>query len=128
VGGGAAAEIESHGEDATALVEARVFDRGSAFVRGALRGGHIDAFFGRTLPKLELAEDSVYHALVRDAPDLEPELLGPLAAQGEAALRQLAERLDALAAKAAAVRIEADALAAALGGTDDARRAIAEAA
>jgi tetratricopeptide (TPR) repeat protein len=114
LGPSAEAELGSHGADAQALVEARVFDRAFAYLRGHLRGGAIDGFFTRTLPKLELVEDNVYHALVRDAPDLEPELLAPLAVQGAAALRQLGERLDGLAAQAAASRVEATALAAAL--------------
>jgi len=67
----------------------------------------------------------VYHALVRDAPDLEAELGRPLAAHGEAALRALAARLDTLAASAEVARLEADALDDALGACDDERRALA---
>ncbi|HKA86263.1 MAG TPA: dynamin family protein [Haliangiales bacterium] len=103
----AAAALRAHVEDAIALVEARAFDRARAYVRGYLRGGRIDDFFGRVLPKVELVTDNVYHALVRDAPDLELELGAPLGRQGEAALRALATRLDALAAAAAAAALEA---------------------
>src|SRR5262249_4495664 len=94
VGAGAAEEIPAHVADVGALVEARVFDRARAYLRGYLRGGVIDAFFGRALPKLELDEDSVYHALVRDTPDLDAELVAPLAAHGEGALRAVGQRLD----------------------------------
>jgi small GTP-binding protein len=121
VGAGAADEIRAHVADASALVEARVFDRARAYLRGYLRGGVIDGFFARALPKLELDEDSVYHALVRDTPDLDAELVTPLAAHGEAALRAVGQRLDALAAVAAAARLEADGLAATLARLDEER-------
>jgi len=125
LGAAAADEIAAHAGDAASLVDARVFDRAVAYLRGYLRGGRIDDFFARALPKLELDEDSVYHALVRDAPDLEAELGRPLAAHGEAALRALAARLDTLAASAEVARLEADALDDALGACDDERRALA---
>jgi len=112
----AAPELRAHVEDAVELLEARVFDRARAYVRGHLRGGRIDDFFGRVLPRLELVTDSVYHALVRDAPDLEIELGVPLGRQGEAALRALAARLDVLAAAAAASALEASTVAAAVDG------------
>jgi tetratricopeptide (TPR) repeat protein/GTP-binding protein EngB required for normal cell division len=110
----AAAALVAHVDDAVALLEARVFDRARAYMRGHLRGGRVDDFFGRILPKVELVTDNVYHALVRDAPDLDMELRAPLARQGEAALRGLAARLDALAATAAAAALEADIVAGAV--------------
>jgi tetratricopeptide (TPR) repeat protein/GTP-binding protein EngB required for normal cell division len=124
VGSGAADEIATHVADAASLVDARVFDRAAAYLRGYLRGGRLDDFFARVLPKLELQEDSVYHALFRDAPDLDTELSRPLAAHAEEALRQVAARLDALAGVAEAVRLEADALDDALGACDDERAAL----
>ncbi len=105
---GAAAELVRAGDDAVALVDARVFDRLAAFLRGFLSGGRIDDFFNRALPKLSLDEDAVYHALVRDAPDLQEELCAPLAAAGEATLRALAARLDDLATAADLRRHELD--------------------
>lgn len=80
-----------------ALVRARVFERVRAYLRGYLQGGRVDDFFSRTLPRLDLDEDSVYHALVKDAPDLEAELVAPLAQHGAAALRELADRLEQIA-------------------------------
>jgi hypothetical protein len=112
----ASAELRRTGRDAIALVDARVFDRFAAYARGFLHGGRIDDFFNRALPKLSLDEDAVYHALVRDAPDLKEELAAPLADAGDAALRSLAARLDDLAATADLRRHELDA---ALGATID---------
>jgi GTPase Era involved in 16S rRNA processing len=106
-------------DDAIALVEARVFDRCRAYLRGYLRGGSVDDFFARTLPRLSLDEDAVYHALVRGAPDLAVELLAPLADAGESALRALATRIDRTAAAADLERFElADILVAALDRLD----------
>jgi Tfp pilus assembly protein PilF/ribosome biogenesis GTPase A len=104
----AAVELRRAGADAALLVDARVFDRFAAFLRGFLRGGSIDDFFNRTLPRLTLDEDAVYHALVRDAPDLKEELTVPLAEAGEAALRAHAARLAELAAHAELRRHELD--------------------
>lgn len=104
----AAVELRRAGSDAALLVDARVFDRFVAFLRGFLRGGSIDDFFNRTLPRLSLDEDAVYHALVRDAPDLKEELTTPLADAGEAALRAHAARLAELAAHAELRRHELD--------------------
>ncbi len=89
--------IAAGADDAIALVEARVFDRARAFLRGHLRGGGLDDFFARTLAKLALDEDTVFHALYSDAPELEGELARPLAAEGTEALRGIAARLQALA-------------------------------
>jgi hypothetical protein len=126
-GAAAADDLAAHAADAVSLVEARVFDRAAAYLRGYLRGGRIDEFFARVLPKLELGDDSVYHALVRDAPDLETELTRPLLAHAETALRALAARLDGLAAIADVARLEADAVDDALGACDDERRGLARA-
>ncbi len=57
--------------DATALerlLDQEVFGRYRAFVRGYLRGGWVDEFFARRLPKVELNLREVRRALDRDAP------------------------------------------------------------
>jgi hypothetical protein len=60
----------------------QVFGRFRAFARGYLRGGRVDDFFTRVLPKLELTEPQIQRALERDAPwsdDVaEAELRAPL--------------------------------------------------
>jgi small GTP-binding protein len=70
------------------LLGEQVFGRFRAFARGYLRGGRVDDFFTRVLPKLELSEPAIRRALERDAPwtdDVaEAELRAPL--------RQWAER------------------------------------
>jgi len=71
-----------------------VFDRARAFLRGYLEGGYVEAFFRNDVPRLELAEDAVYHALARNAPDLDRELGEPLARAATEALTALAQRLD----------------------------------
>jgi tetratricopeptide (TPR) repeat protein/GTP-binding protein EngB required for normal cell division len=114
--------------DTIDLLQARVFERARAYLRGYLRGGRIDEFFARALPKLELVEDSVYHALVRDAPDLEAELSAPLAHHAERALREVAAHLDGLAAAARAQTLQAEALVAALAAWETERAALALAA
>jgi hypothetical protein len=90
----AASDVARTAEDAIRLVEAQVFDRTRAYVRGYLHGGYVVGFFQRDLPKLELDEDTVYHALVRDSPDLDAEMAPPLAAAGAGALESLARRLQ----------------------------------
>lgn len=74
-----------------ALLGEQVFGRFRAFARGYLRGGRVDDFFTRVLPKLELTEAAIQRALERDAPwndELaETELRAPL--------RQWAERFYA---------------------------------
>ncbi len=64
------------------LLGEQVFGRFRAFARGYLRGGRVDDFFTRVLPKLELTEAQIQRALERDAPwsdDVaEAELRAPL--------------------------------------------------
>jgi hypothetical protein len=116
-------DLAREADDALALVDARVFARASAFLRGYLRGGRVDEFFARVLPKLSLDEDNVYHSLVRDAPDLDAELMAPLAREGEAALRSLASRLDRLSSLADLARVEVeDAFLWAIDSCEDARQ------
>jgi tetratricopeptide (TPR) repeat protein len=86
--------------DRIAIVGAEVYARARAYLRGYLDGGYVESFFKNDLPRLELAEDPTYHALVKAAPDLEREIAVPLARAGAAALDALAERLRHWAAVA----------------------------
>ena len=56
-------DLERVAADRIGLALSRVFDRTRAYVRGYIEGGHVDAFFRNDVPRLELAEDAVYHAL-----------------------------------------------------------------
>jgi Tfp pilus assembly protein PilF/GTPase SAR1 family protein len=87
-------DLRRAADDQIGLALSRVFDRARAFLRGYLEGGYVEAFFRNDVPRLELAEDAVYHALVRGAPDLDRELGEPLARAATDALTALAGRLD----------------------------------
>lgn len=87
-------DLHRTAEDRIGLAMSRVFDRARAYLRGYLEGGYVEAFFRNDVPRLELAEDAVYHALVRGAPDLDRELGEPLARAASDALTALAARLD----------------------------------
>ncbi len=87
-------DLERVAADRIGLALSRVFDRTRAYVRGYLEGGHVDAFFRNDVPRLELAEDAVYHALVRAAPNLDRELGEPLAKAATDALDALAGRIE----------------------------------
>ena len=91
-------DLERTAADRVGLALSRVFDRARAFLRGYLEGGYVEAFFRNDVPRLELAEDAVYHALSRGAPDLDRELGEPLARAATDALTALASRLDHWAA------------------------------
>jgi len=80
-------------DDQIGLVLSRVFDRARAYLRGYLSGGYVEAFFRNDVPRLELAEDAVYHALVRNAPDLDHELGDPLTRAATDALTAIAKAL-----------------------------------
>jgi len=84
-------------EEFNRLLDEQVYGRYRAFARGYLRGGKVDDFFVRVLPRLELSEASIGRALERDAPTaidiLEAELLTPLRAFGETLFRQRTARL-----------------------------------
>ena len=82
--------------DASTLLEARVYASALAFLRGYLRGGYVENFFRSDLPKIDLAEDAVYHALYRDAPNVDSLIAKQLAEAGSTALRSVADRLAAL--------------------------------
>jgi tetratricopeptide (TPR) repeat protein/GTPase SAR1 family protein len=87
-------DLQRAADDQIGLAGSRVFDRAHAFLRGYLEGGYVEAFFRNDVPRLELAEDAVYHALVRGAPDLDRELGEPLQRAATDALTALASRLD----------------------------------
>ncbi|HEX7843468.1 MAG TPA: dynamin family protein, partial [Kofleriaceae bacterium] len=91
-------DLQRTADDQIGLALSRVFDRARAFLRGYLEGGYVEAFFRNDVPRLELAEDAVYHALMRGAPDLDRELGEPLARAATSALTALAHRLDHWAA------------------------------
>jgi tetratricopeptide (TPR) repeat protein/GTPase SAR1 family protein len=79
------------------LLDEQVYGRYLAFSRGYLRGGKVDDFFVRVLPKLDLSEAAIGRALERDSPTavdiLESELLSPLRSFGEARYRQAGDKL-----------------------------------
>ncbi|MGE0396039.1 MAG: dynamin family protein [Kofleriaceae bacterium] len=87
-------DLHRTADDRIGLALSRVFDRARAYTRGYVEGGYVEAFFRNDVPRLELAEDAVYHALVRGAPDLDRELGEPLARAASDALAALAGRLD----------------------------------
>jgi hypothetical protein len=93
LGADVAGDLERVAADQIGLAMSRVFDRARAYLRGYLEGGYVDAFFKNDVPRLELAEDAVYHALVRGSPDLDRELGEPLARAATDALTALADRL-----------------------------------
>ncbi|MEZ4369035.1 MAG: dynamin family protein [Kofleriaceae bacterium] len=88
-----AGDVARVADDHTRLALALAFDRARAYLRGYLDGGTVDAFFREALPRLELAEDAVFHALFRAAPDLDRELGDALARAGEAAIAAVRARL-----------------------------------
>jgi tetratricopeptide (TPR) repeat protein/GTP-binding protein EngB required for normal cell division len=81
-----------------ALLDEQVYGRFRAFARGWLRGGRVDDFFTRALPKLELSEREIRRALERASPwsdeHAEAELRTPLRAWAERVYAQLASRLE----------------------------------
>ncbi|MGN6106932.1 MAG: dynamin family protein, partial [Kofleriaceae bacterium] len=87
-------DLQRAAADRIGLALSRVFDRAHAYLRGFLEGGYVEAFFRNDVPRLELAEDAVYHALVRGAPDLDRELGEPLERAATDALLVLAARLE----------------------------------
>jgi tetratricopeptide (TPR) repeat protein/GTPase Era involved in 16S rRNA processing len=87
-------DLERVAADRIGLAMSRVFDRARAYLRGYLEGGYVESFFRNDVPRLELAEDAIYHALYRSAPDLDREVGDPLAHATTDALSALARRLD----------------------------------
>jgi tetratricopeptide (TPR) repeat protein/GTPase SAR1 family protein len=94
------------------LLDEEVFGRFRAFARGYLRGGRVDEFFTRALPKLELTEREVRRALEREAPwsdeHAELELRGPLRAWSGRFFAALVERLRGERARSELERFEVE--------------------
>lgn len=91
------------------LLDEQVYGRYRAFTRGFLRGGRVDEFFLRALPRLELGEQSIRRALLRDLPALdvlEAELLGPLRRFARRFLDALLHLADGLLADESLRRLE----------------------
>src|SRR5262249_13628088 len=91
------------------LLDEQVYGRYRAFVRGFLRGGRVDDFFTRVLPRLELGEQAIRRALLRDLPALdvlEDELLEPLARFADRFLARLGAALDREAGEEELRRLE----------------------
>jgi hypothetical protein len=86
-------DVQRVADDRIGLALSRVFDRTRAFLRGYVEGGYVEGFFHNDVPRLELAEDAVYHALVRGAPDLDREIGEPLERAATDALTVIADRL-----------------------------------
>jgi hypothetical protein len=89
-----AGDLERVAADRIGLAMSRVFDRARAYLRGYLEGGYVESFFRNDVPRLELAEDAIYHALYRSAPDLDRELGEPLGRAAHDALAAIASRID----------------------------------
>jgi tetratricopeptide (TPR) repeat protein/GTPase Era involved in 16S rRNA processing len=87
-------DLERVASDRIGLAMSRVFDRARAYLRGYLEGGYVESFFRNDVPRLQLEEDAIYHALYRSAPDLDREVGDPLAQAATDALSTLAKRLD----------------------------------
>ncbi|MCW5800811.1 MAG: dynamin family protein [Deltaproteobacteria bacterium] len=87
-------DLQRTTDDRIGLALSRVFDRARAYLRGYLEGGYVEAFFRNDVPRLTLAEDDVYHALVKTAPDIDHELADPLARAATDALTALARRIE----------------------------------
>lgn len=83
--------------DQLELLGEQVYGRYLAFSRGYLRGGKVDDFFVRVLPKLDLNEAAIARALERDSPTavdiLESELFSPLRSFAEYHFRRAEEKI-----------------------------------
>lgn len=92
------------------LLDEQVYGRFRAFARGHLRGGRVDDFFTRVLPKLELSEREIRRALERDSffaeDHVEAELRAPLRAWAERFYDALAERVTRARDEAELARFE----------------------
>jgi len=99
------------GDDELRLLDEQVYGRYRAFIRGFVRGGRVDEFFTRVLPRLELGEQAIRRALLRDLPALdvlEEELLEPLARFVARFLGRLGALLDREAGDEEVRRIEVE--------------------
>ncbi len=92
--------------DRLALLREQVFTRYTAFARGWLAGGRVDAFLTGRLRRLELTPEAVFDALWEDRVDLKAELLEPLDAWHDALRVSLQDLLDRLALELELCRLE----------------------
>ena len=93
LGSDVAGDLERAAADRITLASSQVFERTQAYLHGYFEGGSVDAFFRNDVPKLELAEDAIYHALYRSAPDLDRQVAEPLARAVREALFAIASRV-----------------------------------
>lgn len=91
-------DLDTRAHEQAQLLDQQVYGRYRAFARGYLRGGRVDDFFTRVLPKLELSEAAIRRALERGGPwsdeIAESELRAPLRAWGQKFYAALIDRLD----------------------------------
>jgi tetratricopeptide (TPR) repeat protein len=86
--------------DPYAKLREEVYGRYRAFMRGYLRGGRVDDFFTRVLPRIDLTEAAIREALSRTGVDLEAELTVPLEAFAARFFDEAGARLSSLADEA----------------------------
>ena len=96
LGGRPEAELSRAFADAVELLDAQVYASALAYLRGYLRGGYVEQFFRNALPKLDIAEDAIFHALYRDAPDVDALIARPLDAFSQRVLEVVIDQLAAL--------------------------------
>lgn len=127
VGEQSVSDVTRTADDAVRLVEAQVYERTRAFLRGYLSGGFVGNFFRHDVPKLELDEEKVYQALFRDSPDLDAEIALPLAKAGTTALQTLSRRLEHWADVADVVAYDVETgLLRSLDGIEERRRSLTD--
>jgi tetratricopeptide (TPR) repeat protein len=91
-----------------ALLRQQVYARYVAFARGFLLGGRVDHFFARKLPRLDLALEPIYEALIADRVDVERELVAPLHAWYGATVEALRGEVRLMRQEANLERLEID--------------------
>ena len=107
-----ALQLAPEDRDLLSLLDEQVYGRYLAFSRGYLRGGKVDDFFVRVLPRLDLSEAAIGRALERDSPTavdiLESELLSPLRSFAERRFQQAEHELRDKLAKEELQKLDLD--------------------